>query len=76
MKDQSSIITGLAKENSLLKKQVKETNRPKPGNKSVYETIRKSGEYFKAIIQNSSDVIIAWINRQTSDTRVLPLSIF
>ena len=58
MKDQSSTIAGLVKKNSLLKKQVEETNRLKPGNKIVYETVRKSGEYFKAIIQNSSDVII------------------
>ncbi len=46
------------KEIAALKQKVKELEQSEAERKDVCDALRESGEYFKAIIQNSSDVII------------------
>jgi PAS domain S-box-containing protein len=58
MKDQFRTNQELLKENTLLKKRIQELEQSESERKKEEEVLRKSEEYFKAIIQNSSDIIL------------------
>jgi diguanylate cyclase (GGDEF)-like protein/PAS domain S-box-containing protein len=58
MKDQSKTKQVLIQELSLLRQKIAELEQSESERKRSSETLRGSEEYFKAIIQNSSDIIL------------------
>jgi len=58
MKDPSRTNQELIKEISALKQKIKELEQSESERKRVSEALRESEDYFKAIIQNSSDIIL------------------
>jgi diguanylate cyclase (GGDEF)-like protein/PAS domain S-box-containing protein len=58
MTDPSRTCKGQHEKNSFLKQRIRELEQVESERKRVYEAPRKSEEYFKAIIQNSSDIVL------------------
>ena len=58
MKDPSRTNQELHKENSALKQRIRELEQSESERKSASEALLGSEEYFRAIIQNSSDIIL------------------
>ena len=58
MEDPSRTNPELIKEISALKHKIKKLEQSKSERKRVSETLRESEEYFRTIIQNSSDIIL------------------
>ncbi|HPQ44457.1 MAG TPA: PAS domain S-box protein [Syntrophales bacterium] len=71
MKDQGRTKKGLIEENILLKEKIRERERRESSNVPVKKSFGKSEEFFKAIIQNSLDVIIV-VDEQANITYVSP----
>ena len=71
MKDPHRTHRTLLEENTLLKQKIQKLEQCKSENKNVQETLWKSEEYFKAIIQNSSDVILV-VDRLANITYASP----